>query len=177
MQLVECRTADEVRELARQVARRMVAQRRRIVQPAVMLPLPVPVEAPKLTTILKTTKPRPLIPPLLRRNAIGNLVMKAVEQEYNLPPDHLMTRSNSYKVSHPRMEAVYLLHKLKDLTHLSWPALGRIFGGFDHSTMVNAVKKTVKRIAEGEGDLADRLDGLELKLRDMIARMQAGDEA
>jgi len=48
-------------------------------------------------------------------------------------------------VSHPRMIAMYLS---RQLTSMSYPEIGSRFGGKDHSTIISAVKKIEKKIAE-----------------------------
>ncbi len=48
-------------------------------------------------------------------------------------------------VAHPRMIAMYLS---RQLTPMSYPEIGSRFGGKDHSTIISAVQKIEKRIAE-----------------------------
>jgi chromosomal replication initiator protein len=48
-------------------------------------------------------------------------------------------------VAHPRMIAMYLS---RHLTSMSYPEIGSRFGGKDHSTIISAVKKIEKKIAE-----------------------------
>lgn len=48
-------------------------------------------------------------------------------------------------VAHPRMIAMYLS---RQLTSMSYPEIGSRFGGKDHSTIISAVKKIEKKIAE-----------------------------
>jgi chromosomal replication initiator protein len=48
-------------------------------------------------------------------------------------------------VAHPRMIAMYLS---RQLTSMSYPEIGSRFGGKDHSTIISAVKKIEKKVAE-----------------------------
>jgi chromosomal replication initiator protein len=48
-------------------------------------------------------------------------------------------------VSHPRLIAMYLA---RQLTQASYPEIGSRFGGKDHSTVISAVRKIEKKIAE-----------------------------
>jgi chromosomal replication initiator protein len=48
-------------------------------------------------------------------------------------------------VAHPRMIAMYLT---RQLTSMSFPEIGSRFGGKDHSTIISAVRKIEKKIAE-----------------------------
>ena len=48
-------------------------------------------------------------------------------------------------VSHPRLIAMYLA---RQLTQMSYPEIGSRFGGKDHSTVISAVRKIEKKLAE-----------------------------
>ena len=48
-------------------------------------------------------------------------------------------------VSHPRLIAMYLS---RQLTQMSYPEIGSRFGGKDHSTVISAVRRIEKKIAE-----------------------------
>jgi chromosomal replication initiator protein len=48
-------------------------------------------------------------------------------------------------VSHPRLIAMYLA---RQLTKMSYPEIGSRFGGKDHSTVISAVRKIEKKLAE-----------------------------
>ncbi len=51
-------------------------------------------------------------------------------------------------VAHPRMIAMYLS---RQLTAMSYPEIGSRFGGKDHSTVISAVRKIEKKMAEDPG--------------------------
>ncbi len=64
-------------------------------------------------------------------------------------------------VSHPRMIAMYLS---RHLTTMSYPEIGSRFGGKDHSTIINAVRKIEKKMAE-DASLRSVISTLTTRLR------------
>lgn len=65
-------------------------------------------------------------------------VIKSVSTHFNLKPTDLTGTKRHKMTAHARQIAMYLC---RDLLGLSYPALGRIFGGKDHSTVLYSVKK------------------------------------
>ncbi len=65
-------------------------------------------------------------------------IIKSVSTHFNLKPSDL-TGSKRHKITaYARQIAMYLC---RELLGISYPALGRIFGGKDHSTVLYSVKK------------------------------------
>jgi chromosomal replication initiator protein len=64
-------------------------------------------------------------------------------------------------VAHPRMISMYLA---RQLTSMSYPEIGSRFGGKDHSTIISAVKKIEKKIAE-DPSLRSVISTLKARLR------------
>ncbi|OEU68931.1 MAG: chromosomal replication initiator DnaA [Desulfovibrio sp. S3730MH75] len=65
-------------------------------------------------------------------------IIKSVSTHFNLKPSDL-TGSKRHKITaYARQIAMYLC---RDLLGISYPALGRVFGGKDHSTVLYSVKK------------------------------------
>ncbi len=64
-------------------------------------------------------------------------------------------------VAHPRMIAMYLS---RHLTSMSYPEIGSRFGGKDHSTIISAVKKIEKKMAE-DASLRSVVSTLTTRLR------------
>jgi chromosomal replication initiator protein len=64
-------------------------------------------------------------------------------------------------VVHPRMIAMYLS---RQLTSMSYPEIGSRFGGKDHSTIISAVKKIEKKMAE-DASLRSVVSTLTTRLR------------
>ena len=63
-------------------------------------------------------------------------------------------------VTLPRQVAMFLI---RELTDASLPHIGSLFGGRDHTTVINALKR-VERLIKADPDLRDRVDGLRREL-------------
>lgn len=73
----------------------------------------------------------------------ANNILVAVTDWYDIPHDDLVGRSRRKEVVHPRHVAMYLC---RELTSLSLEAIGRRFGGRDHSTVSHAREKVSDRL-------------------------------
>ncbi len=73
-----------------------------------------------------------------RRTIIITQVIVAVCEFYGLDPDQLKTRTREREVVLARQIGFYLARKM---TGRSLPEIGRQFGGFDHSTIVHAIRR------------------------------------
>ena len=60
-----------------------------------------------------------------------------------------------------RQEAMYVF---RELTDLSYPAIARLFGGRDHTTVIHAVDK-VQRMMKERQQVFDRVTNLAQKLK------------
>jgi hypothetical protein len=74
-------------------------------------------------------------------------VVRLVAKEYDLEPEALLSSLREKGPSEARQIACLLLRKT---TVMSFPELGRAFGGRDHTTIISAVKTAEKRIATDE---------------------------
>lgn len=63
---------------------------------------------------------------------------------FNIPADELVGQSRAQEIAFARQVAMYLC---RDLTTLSLPKIGQIFGGRDHTTVMYAHKKITQLIA------------------------------
>jgi len=72
----------------------------------------------------------------------------------------LKSRRRSKTLVHPRQIAMYLC---RELTDASYPEIGRIFGGKDHTTIIHACRQ-INKAREGDGPLQATLDGLKEKI-------------
>jgi chromosomal replication initiator protein len=68
-------------------------------------------------------------------------VLKAVCKIFNIRIPDLKTKRKNSAVVLPRQVAMYAMRKL---TPLSFPEIGQIFGGKDHSTVIHSIKKIEK---------------------------------
>jgi chromosomal replication initiator protein len=76
--------------------------------------------------------------------SIGEITQAACEL-FGLTPDELVSASRVSRISWPRQVAMYLA---RELTGESLPAIGRQFGGRDHTTVLHAYRRTAKRIEQ-----------------------------
>ena len=72
-------------------------------------------------------------------------IQKHVSAHYNIRTTDMFSNRRAAMIARPRQIAMYLA---KDLTSLSYPAIGRSFGGRDHTTVMHAVKKVEQLLAE-----------------------------
>jgi chromosomal replication initiator protein len=75
---------------------------------------------------------------------------------FGLTPQELLSPSRTPRVAWPRQLAMYLS---RELTSESLPAIGRQFGGRDHTTVLHAWRRTSARIAADDSarDAVDKL--------------------
>jgi chromosomal replication initiator protein len=70
-------------------------------------------------------------------------VIKAVVELYEITEDELMSRGRKKEIALPRQIAMYLL---RTELQLSYPGIGKYFGGRDHTTALHAYEKINKNI-------------------------------
>jgi chromosomal replication initiator protein len=71
-------------------------------------------------------------------------IKTAVAAQFGISDRELVSAARSARVTHPRQLAMYLA---RELTQESLPAIGREFGGRDHSTVLHALRRAEARIA------------------------------
>jgi chromosomal replication initiator protein len=74
-------------------------------------------------------------------------ILRQVAKEFDVPVSELRGLSKQRHIARPRQLA-YL--RLYDETSLSYPAIGRIMGDRDHTTIVKGVQAVTKRLQQGE---------------------------
>jgi chromosomal replication initiator protein len=84
-----------------------------------------------------------LIPGGERRISM-DAVLRAVAEEFQVPPAQLKQKTNARVIAYPRQIAMYLMKKLTDS---SLPEIGRLFGGKHHTTVLHSVQKIEKLLA------------------------------
>ncbi|WP_297746027.1 chromosomal replication initiator protein DnaA [uncultured Tessaracoccus sp.] len=72
-------------------------------------------------------------------------IMEATSEYFNISMDDLTGTSRVAGIAMPRHIAIYLC---RELTELSLPKIGAKFGGRDHSTVLNSVRRVTDRISE-----------------------------
>ena len=74
-----------------------------------------------------------------------DLIQRKVSEYFNLSPDVLRSARRQHSILYPRQIAMYLC---RTLTDSSLPEIGQSFGGKDHSTVMHAVDKIEREIAQ-----------------------------
>jgi chromosomal replication initiator protein len=76
-------------------------------------------------------------------NISAEIIMRVVAEYFSLTPTDLRNKKKSKNIVHPRHLAMFII---RELTELSTTDIGQLFGGRDHTTVINAIDKTEKRI-------------------------------
>lgn len=113
--------------------------------------------------VLDKLYPRPPSQAHASGGSIG-AIQAAVGSHFGVSAQELLSSSRSPRIAWPRQLAMYLA---RELTDESLPAIGRHFGGRDHTTVMYACRRASARI---DGDHAVR-EAVE-KLRAMLAPRQ-----
>ena len=71
------------------------------------------------------------------------LIKNNVEKYFSLREDDLFKDTKSNNIAYPRQVAMYLI---KNYTNLTLKQIGDFFGGKDHSTVINGIKKIEKKL-------------------------------
>jgi chromosomal replication initiator protein len=75
-------------------------------------------------------------------------IQRTVCEHFSLRPAELRSKRRTRNVAIPRQLAMYLCRKL---LLSSFPAIGAMFGGRDHSTVIHAVNATARRMKQDAG--------------------------
>lgn len=103
-----------------------------------VLPVSQPVHRPPNAVLEAALRRTPLQPPSARR------VIAAAARQHGLVPDDLIGPSRRRGVSGPRAIAMFVLRMISGR---SLHAIGRSFGGRDHTTVMHAVRLVSERMA------------------------------
>jgi chromosomal replication initiator protein len=101
--------------------------------------------------------------PLERRPAPNSAeaIQMAVGASFGLPRSSLVGPSRAAGPLRARQLAIYLC---REMTDLSLPQIGREFGGRDHTTVLNSIRRVEQRCAENDAEMQSQLQ----QLRDNI---------
>lgn len=83
----------------------------------------------------------------LKRVAIAGTIKRLVAAEVGITVQEIMSKSRAVRVAHPRQLAMYLIRVFSDY---SYPQIGRMFGGRDHTTAIWAVARVEARLRADE---------------------------
>ena len=65
-------------------------------------------------------------------------IVQAVAEHYRIKKDELFNKKRTRSIAYPRQVAMYLCRELADM---SYPRIGELFGGRDHTTVIHAFEK------------------------------------
>ncbi len=88
-------------------------------------------------------------------------IQKSVADFYNIKVADMYSKRRPANIATPRQIAMYLA---KELTQKSFPEIGDLFGGRDHTTVLHAVKK-ISELRTRNSELNHQLHVLEQQLR------------
>jgi chromosomal replication initiator protein len=96
------------------------------------------------------------------RGDIGaEAIVTEVADYYKLTVEKLLGRDRTKEVAHPRQIAMYLL---REEAKISFPQIGEVLGGRDHSTVMSAIEKIKNQYENGEGRVRKDIDSLRHQL-------------
>ena len=98
-----------------------------------------------------------LLADLLRasnRQISVDVIQKRVAAHYGVRVSEMFSARRARNIARPRQIAMYLA---KNHTSLSYPEIGRQFGGRDHTTVMHAVK-TIENLMTGNAQLAEDVE-------------------
>ena len=104
-----------------------------------------PLTAELAEEVLSTLYPRTPAPGADRRSIAE--IQQVTCRHFGLSGDELLSSTRTPRIAWPRQVAMYLS---RELTDESLPAIGRQFGGRDHTTVLHACRRASARIADDE---------------------------
>jgi chromosomal replication initiator protein len=75
----------------------------------------------------------------------GELIQKVICEHYHISEEAIKAKKRTKELSLPRQVAMYLT---RELTNLSLPEIGNLFGGREHATVVHAYNSISKKMKE-----------------------------
>ena len=78
----------------------------------------------------------------------GELIQQKVAEIYSLKVEDLKAKKRTRTVAYPRQIAMYLC---REMTDMSLPKIGEIFGGRDHTTVIHAHEKISQELKKDTG--------------------------
>jgi chromosomal replication initiator protein len=98
-------------------------------------------------------------------------IKAAACDQFGISPDELISPARTARVAWPRQVAMYLA---RELTQESLPAIGREFGGRDHTTVLHAWRRTEERMSASQS-LRTSVEDLRTRLTSSAADRQTCD--
>lgn len=79
------------------------------------------------------------------KRATPERITKIVCDRFSLSEEDILSKKRSHDISYPRQISMYLI---RELTDLSLSAIGKFFGGRDHTTVLHAYRTISKEMAD-----------------------------
>jgi chromosomal replication initiator protein len=108
-----------------------------------------PLSADLIDAVIPTTSRGPDAPPVEE-------IQRRVSSAFGISRAELVGSSRAARPLGARQVAIYLT---REMTDLSLPQIGRLYGGRDHSTVLNSIRRAEARIGE-DASLADQVEEL-----------------
>ena len=105
---------------------------------------------------------RDLFSTTARKEVTAQLIMQTVADYYSITMDDLTSHSRRREITVPRQIAMYLT---REMTNLSLPQIGTVFGNRDHTTVLHGCDK----VAAGIKDAASGMASVVGDIKNMIA--------
>ncbi|MHB8481326.1 MAG: chromosomal replication initiator protein DnaA [Nitrospiria bacterium] len=90
-------------------------------------------------------------------------IQKIVSEKLHIKINEMKSKKRTKNLVFPRQIAMYLC---RDLTELSFPEIGKHFGGKDHSTVIHACRQ-IEKLNQSDGDEKVLIDSLRRQIKDL----------
>jgi chromosomal replication initiation ATPase DnaA len=95
----------------------------------------------------------------------GKLIIRTVAEHYDVPMIEMLSARRQRAYAFARQVACYLMH---EMTSLSYPQIGRLMGGRDHTTALHAFRK-IWGLVNGDRTFATEVDVIRQKILTAMA--------
>ena len=89
-----------------------------------------------------------------------NSIIKIVAEHFNLKPSDLKSKKRTKNIVLPRQIAMYLI---RQVTSLSLPEIGELFGGMDHSSVHHGIKK-IENLLKTDPNIQNTVEDLRRRI-------------
>ena len=83
-----------------------------------------------------------------QRKITAELIMQTVSDYYSVSLDELVGATRKREITVPRQIAIYLT---REMTGMSLPQIGNVFGGRDHTTVMHSCKTVEAAVKNNSG--------------------------
>ncbi len=90
-----------------------------------------------------------------------DMIKKVVAHYYNIKVNDLNSKRRTRAITYPRQIAMYLC---RELTDMSLPKIGEVFGGRDHTTVMHACDKIINDLREND-DFSEQIKQIKQQIK------------